>query len=275
MGYPSPGVLTSAVDARASPCRRSGSIIPAQVFDFVLPTNSTITHPRQLKGKKIALWSIGWNTIVDPILAEAGVDPKTVKYVNSGRSGCRPSLAARPTRGSRGKASGPRSRQPGFGLSGELKFLIGTEFSKEPSNVYSGAEGRSRRPSEGRRSTPASSQGHDHGTRVREGEPARRGADHLRPRGPGACRSAIKPQVGPTSRWCSSARATAPRIASGQVAGAITTPRAGRGYLSAVAQARPDEEDAHAWPTSHERPRSAGQREGRQGEALPTPRRSS
>ena len=51
MGYPSPGVLSSAIDAGV-PVIGIWEQYPAQVFDFVLPGDSKITSPSQLAGKK-------------------------------------------------------------------------------------------------------------------------------------------------------------------------------------------------------------------------------
>ncbi len=83
MGYPSPGVLTASIDSGIA-VKSIWDMISGQVFDFALPTNSTIKSVKDLSGKKIALGSAGWSTIVDPILVEAGVNPKTVTYVNAG-----------------------------------------------------------------------------------------------------------------------------------------------------------------------------------------------
>src|SRR5919197_1549790 len=58
MGYPSPGVLTSSIDAGV-PVISVWEQYPAQVFDFVLPGKSKITSPKQLAGKTIALFTIG------------------------------------------------------------------------------------------------------------------------------------------------------------------------------------------------------------------------
>jgi NitT/TauT family transport system substrate-binding protein len=137
MGYASPGVLTSALDAGV-PVFSVWEQYPAQVFDFVLPSKSKITHPRQLKGKSIALWSIGAKSIVDPMLAEVGVDPKTVKYREFGPQWVQAvSLgladAGLAWEGLRAQIQGIT----GFGLSGDLKFLVGSEWgSKGPSNSY-------------------------------------------------------------------------------------------------------------------------------------------
>src|SRR5206468_11298322 len=76
MGYPSPGVLTASIDSGVA-VKSIWDMISGQVFDFALPVNSTIKSVKDLKGKKIALGSAGWSTIVDPILVGAGVDPKS------------------------------------------------------------------------------------------------------------------------------------------------------------------------------------------------------
>jgi NitT/TauT family transport system substrate-binding protein len=137
MGYPSPGVLTSAIDA-GIPVVGIWEQYPAQVFDFVLPGNSDITTPQQLAGKKIAVLTIGWKSIVDPILADAGVDPASVKYVELGTQWVQ---AVAQGQADAGLAwEGLRAQLDGeaahFGSAFNIKFLIGSQFSKDPSNVY-------------------------------------------------------------------------------------------------------------------------------------------
>jgi len=137
MGYPSPGVLSSAVDA-GIPVIGVWEQYPAQVFDFVLPGDSKITSPADLAGKKIAVLTIGWKAIIDPILADAGVDPTTVKYVELG-----PQWVQAVARGQADAGlawEGLRAQLNGeaahFGAGFSIKFLIGAKFSKDPSNVY-------------------------------------------------------------------------------------------------------------------------------------------
>lgn len=137
MGYPSPGVLSSAVDA-GIPVVGIWEQYPAQVFDFVLPGDSKITSPADLAGKKIAVLTIGWKAIIDPILADAGVDPTTVKYVELG-----PQWVQAVARGQADAGlawEGLRAQLNGeaahFGAGFAIKFLIGAKFSKDPSNVY-------------------------------------------------------------------------------------------------------------------------------------------
>jgi NitT/TauT family transport system substrate-binding protein len=138
MGYASPGVLTASIDAGV-PVTSVWSQIPGQVFDFVLPANSKITHPRQLKGKTIALYTIGWKPIVDPMLAEVGVDPKSVKYKEFGPQWNQAVAlglvdAGLSWEGLRAQLNGMASI---FGAGFNFKFLVGQQWgSKLPSNSY-------------------------------------------------------------------------------------------------------------------------------------------
>jgi NitT/TauT family transport system substrate-binding protein len=131
MGYPSPGVLTASIDS-GIPVKSIWDMISGQVFDFALPQNSSISSVKDLSGKKIALGSAGWSTIVDPMLVEAGVDPKTVTYVNAGNQWAQSVESGQADAGLAWE--GLRAQWAGQGL--KLKYLIGTKFSKEPSNVY-------------------------------------------------------------------------------------------------------------------------------------------
>ncbi len=132
MGYPSPGVLTASIDS-GIPVKSIWDMISGQVFDFALPANSSITNVKQLAGKKIALGSAGWSTIVDPILVGVGLDPKTVTYVNAGNQWAQSVESGQADAGLAWE--GLRAQWAGQGL--KLKYLIGTTFSKQPSNVYS------------------------------------------------------------------------------------------------------------------------------------------
>jgi NitT/TauT family transport system substrate-binding protein len=132
MGYPSPGVLTASIDTGIA-VKSIWDMISGQVFDFALPQSSTIASVKELSGKKIALGSAGWSTIVDPILVEAGVDPKSVTYVNAGNQWAQSVESGQADAGLAWE--GLRAQWAGQGL--KLKYLIGTKFSKQPSNVYS------------------------------------------------------------------------------------------------------------------------------------------
>src|SRR4029077_20871147 len=132
MGYPSPGVLTASIDSGIG-VKSIWDVISGQVFDFALPVDSKITSPKQLTGKTIAVANSGWKVIIDPMLVEVGVDPKSVRYVASGAQ-----WTQAPSPGQVDAAlawEGLRHQLAGQGL--KLKYLIGTKWSKFPSNVYS------------------------------------------------------------------------------------------------------------------------------------------
>lgn len=138
MGYASPGVFTAAVEAGV-PVTSIWEQYPAQVFDFVLSAKSKLTSPKQLKGKTIAVFNIGWKSIVDPMLAEVGVDPKTVKYREFGTQWVQAVSLGLADAGLAWE--GLRAQLLGLGYfgsgTGELKFLIGSKWgSKGPSNSY-------------------------------------------------------------------------------------------------------------------------------------------
>jgi NitT/TauT family transport system substrate-binding protein len=132
MGYPSPGVLTASIDSGIA-VKSVWDVISGQVFDFALPANSSIKSPKGLNGKRIAVASSGWSVIIDPMLVELGIDPKSVHYVAAGASWTQAAAT--------GKADaalaweGLRHQLAGQGL--KLKYLLGSSWSKFPSNVYS------------------------------------------------------------------------------------------------------------------------------------------
>jgi len=132
MGYPSPGVLTASIDSGMG-VKSIWDVISGQVFNFGLPANSKIKSPKELKGKSIALGSSGWKVIVDPMLVELGIDPKSVRYVSAGPSWMQAVATGKADAGLAWE--GLRAQLAGQGL--KLKYLIGTTWSKHPSNVYS------------------------------------------------------------------------------------------------------------------------------------------
>jgi NitT/TauT family transport system substrate-binding protein len=131
VGFPSPGVITSAIDA-GIPVVVAFGMSSAQVFDFALPADSEIESVADLEGKTISLGSAGWQPIVDPILAEAGVDPASVTYVEGGNQ-----WGQMVEQGQADAAlawEGLRAQWDAIGL--DFKYLIGTEFSNDPANPY-------------------------------------------------------------------------------------------------------------------------------------------
>jgi NitT/TauT family transport system substrate-binding protein len=131
MGYPSPGVLTTSIDAGVDVIS-VWEMIPGQVFNFAVKKGSPIKHPKQLGGKRISLGSAGWRVIVDPILVEVGVKPSSVRYVTAGAQWAQ--AVAQDKADAALSWEGLRAQWKGQGL--EFDYLIGTKFSKMPSNSY-------------------------------------------------------------------------------------------------------------------------------------------
>ena len=141
VSFPSPGVLAASIDA-GIPVIMAWEMFGGQVFDFAVPADSNINSVKDFAGKTIALGSSGWTPIVDPILAEQGVDPKSVKYVEAGQQW---GQAVDQKKADAALAwEGLRAQWHGIGL--KVKYLVGNDFSKDPSNGYSALVRRSKRP---------------------------------------------------------------------------------------------------------------------------------
>ena len=82
-------------------------------------------------GKTISLWDVSGENIVAPILAEQGIDPKSVQYVGSGQWG---QLVGQKQADAALAWEGLRAHWDAIGL--PLRYLIGSDFSKDPSNGY-------------------------------------------------------------------------------------------------------------------------------------------
>lgn len=131
VGYPSPGVLAASIDAEI-PVTLGFGMIAGQTFNFAFPAGSDIETVQDLEGKTISLGSAAWEPIVNPILAEAGVDLDSVTYVEAG-----PQWGQVVDQGRADAAlswEGLRAQWDAIGL--EFDYLIGTEFSDDPSNGY-------------------------------------------------------------------------------------------------------------------------------------------
>jgi NitT/TauT family transport system substrate-binding protein len=83
IGFPAPDALVRAVD-RGLPLRSVFQLFPSQVFTLAVPEAGPIQRPAQLAGKTIAVGSRTWRTIVEPMLLDAGIDPRTVRYLEGG-----------------------------------------------------------------------------------------------------------------------------------------------------------------------------------------------
>jgi len=129
VGYPSPGILTASVDTGMDVIMAYEMMID-QVFDFAVRKDSPIQGVKDFAGKTMSLGDAGWQVIVDPVLIEVGVDPKSIEYVSVGAQwGQAVSL---------GKADialtwkGLRAQWDAQGLG--LRYFLGESFSKMPAN---------------------------------------------------------------------------------------------------------------------------------------------
>jgi NitT/TauT family transport system substrate-binding protein len=103
------------------------------VFDIAFRKGEKANSLNELEGETIVLGSAGWQSIVDPMLAAAGVDVKKIKYVDAGW----------PTRGTALKAGkgdaalsweGLRAQWKGQGL--DFDYILGKGYSKLPANSF-------------------------------------------------------------------------------------------------------------------------------------------
>ena len=131
IGYPSPGVLMAAIDAGV-PVVLGWEMMVGQVFDFVVCKSSGVKSVPELKGKKIALGMAGWNVIVDPILKEAGLDPKEVDYVEAGSQVGQMVSLCQVDAGLSWRGLVAQWKAQGL----EFDLLRGSDFSKHPANGY-------------------------------------------------------------------------------------------------------------------------------------------
>jgi NitT/TauT family transport system substrate-binding protein len=127
---PSPGVLASSIEAGVA-VKGIYNLIAGQLFNFAVATDSDISSIADLEGKSIALGSIAWRSIVDPILAEAGVDLDSVTYIEAGAQYGQAVML--------GEADaalgweGMRAQWAGQGI--DVKWVLGRDFSVQPSNT--------------------------------------------------------------------------------------------------------------------------------------------
>jgi NitT/TauT family transport system substrate-binding protein len=129
-GYPSPGILAAAIDTGIE-VMIGFEMAPGQVFDFAVHEDSDIQTVADLEGKTIALWDVSGANIVAPILAEQGIDPNSVEYVGSGQWG---QLVGQGQADAALAWEGLRAQWDAIGL--PLRYLIGSDFSNDPSNGY-------------------------------------------------------------------------------------------------------------------------------------------
>lgn len=83
MGFPSPGVLSFAINNKMDLVSVFGSG-NLDLFNIAFRKGQGLKDLKQLAGKTVLLGSAAWQSIADPMFAAAGVDPKSIKYVEAG-----------------------------------------------------------------------------------------------------------------------------------------------------------------------------------------------
>ncbi len=132
MGFPSPGVFSFALenDMDLVSVFNMGA---ADVFDFAFRPGEGVKDLKELEGKTVLLGSAAWSAITDPMFAAAGVDPKTINYVEGGWPQWGTLLAS-----GQGDAAlaweGLRADWEGKGL--DLEYWLGVDHSNFPANVF-------------------------------------------------------------------------------------------------------------------------------------------
>jgi NitT/TauT family transport system substrate-binding protein len=127
---PSPGVLASSIEAGVA-VKGIYNLIAGQLFNFAVATDSDISSIADLEGKSIALGSIAWRSIVDPILAEAGVDLDSVTYIEAGAQYGQAVML-----GEADAALGWEGMRAQWAAQGiDVKWVLGRDFSVQPSNT--------------------------------------------------------------------------------------------------------------------------------------------
>ena len=132
MGYPSPGVFSLALE-QGIPLVSVFEMGGSDVFDIAFRKGEKAKSLKELEGKTIVLGSAGWQSICDPMLAAAGVDVKSIKYVDAGWPTWGTALKS-----GKGDAAlcweGLRAQWKGQGF--DFDYILGKDYSKLPANSF-------------------------------------------------------------------------------------------------------------------------------------------
>jgi NitT/TauT family transport system substrate-binding protein len=131
MGYPSPGVFSLTVE-QGIPLMSVFQMGAYDVFDFAFRKGEMPESLKGLEGKTISLGSAGWQGITDPELAQAGLDPKTVSYVDAGQTWGQ--ALAQGQVDSALSWAGLRAQWLASGL--DFDYILGSSWSKFPANSF-------------------------------------------------------------------------------------------------------------------------------------------
>lgn len=132
MGFPSPGVFSFAIE-NGLDLVSVWNMGAVDVFDFAFRPGEGVTDLKELAGKTVLLGSAAWQAITDPMFAAAGVDPKSITYLEAGWPAWGTALA-----GGQGDAAlaweGLRADWQGKGL--EFEYWLGVDHSNFPANSF-------------------------------------------------------------------------------------------------------------------------------------------
>ena len=131
MGFPSPGVFSLGLE-QGIPLTSVWHMGAYDVFSFAFRKGEKLADVNELAGKTILLGSAGWQAIVDPMLAQIGLDPKSVNYAEAGN------LWGQALAQGQGDAAlsweGLRAQWTGQGL--DFDYILPYDFSKFPANSF-------------------------------------------------------------------------------------------------------------------------------------------
>jgi NitT/TauT family transport system substrate-binding protein len=131
VGYPSPGILTASIDT-GMPVILAYEMMIGSVWHIAVRADSPMQSPKELAGKTISLGDVGWQVIMDPLLVELGINPKSVKYVSAGAQ-----WGQMVAQGKADAALCWLALDVQWNAAGlNLKYFKGTDFSIMPSNGY-------------------------------------------------------------------------------------------------------------------------------------------
>lgn len=131
MSFVSPGVFSLGVEAGIDLVSVFHEVAQ-DTFNFALPKGSEITEVAQLEGMTIALGDAGWSSITDPMFAQAGIDPASVRYVNAGAAW--PQAVAEEQADAALSWEGLRAQWGAQGL--DYDYILGKEWSQFPANSF-------------------------------------------------------------------------------------------------------------------------------------------
>lgn len=129
ISFPSPATLVSGAD-RGLATKGIFQLCAGSTFGFALPEGGKARRPQDLTGAAIAVGAENWREIVDPLLLEAGVDPRSTQLLVAGENWQK--VAAKGTAGAALSWRGLEGSANGRGL----RHLVGDRWSQLPSNAY-------------------------------------------------------------------------------------------------------------------------------------------